>query len=736
MTSICHRRYFLVGLLAVTSVKAQTGTTLGGNVVTRTNVEYLADLTLDIRDMQDVIGNDDGRDAALAIYLDGKNSEPKVGTRFKLTELSTKLASNGVDKATPQFLFHLYGLSERDITRLSEHLTYADNFVQSAIRTGNLYAPTAALVLNIWMYATHLLFQGLQTCQKRVEADNPSQFDLGTAGFDEFIALWIGTGSNPGSATGASLYALAEESHTLFGGTSDESEVNSQIKSLYEQASAQLSIANVCTPDHPESTRIIWSIATQIISQMQVPLIRQLIVAILEKDAKKTEVYAMAVVPQAAQCRPSAYKRLRDYLMQASPRFDKTKIILRDLQDIYSCFGLTCDDIGTVVDDKGVDIPECIAANPRAPMAQYYPSTDVHSISQIDLDVLQLRILTSLGSFKYGKMWYLYGRNSPVQQSSENDPYQYYSLGDLAVASSRQAADPWYSDFVRYHDNNKYSDKLIRDTFDGTGKWDSSKSVAQRSAVITETSAFMVLYMHFIAQVNDAVNHCKGSGSEGEYDLTNPWDEVAALLIGSLEGTLEGGSADVEDGQLLWSLASRRAFQFQSLNGDGYAKVNARLEDLLYAGKGEIDAMGCTAFEKTVEQIKLVSLVPLIQSVLRYAIQNQELSPSSDSADLALGEVYALAILPIMEAVDPSSAVVVEENMIHQDGVQPTRDGAQAVADAMGNFAVAIGLRCSLLGYTSQAKPCRLHGGSAAPNAKPVLLTMMVASVPALSLLW
>ena len=352
------------------------------------------------------------------------------------------------------------------------------------------------------------------------------------------------------------------------------------------------------------------------------------------------------------------------------------------------------------------------------------------------MDVLQLRILTSLGSFSYAKMWYLYGRNSPVQRSSENDPFQCYSLGDLAVASSRKAADPWYTDFVRYNDNANYADKLIRDTLDGTGKWDSTKSVAQRSAIITESSAFMVLYMHLIAQVNDAVNHCKGSESEGEYDLTNPWDEVAALLIGSLEGTLEGGSADVEDGQLLWSLAGRRAFQFQSLNGDGYAKVNERLDDLLYAGKGEIDAMGCTAFENTVEQLKVLTLVPLIQSVLRYAIQNQEVSASSDSADLALGEVYALAILPIMEATDPSSAAIVRENMIYQDGIQPTRDGPQAVADAMGGFAVAIGLRCSLLGSTSQAKPCRYHGGSSAPNLKPVVWTTMIASVLSLVFLW
>lgn len=373
-------------ILAASLVQAQDdGTELGGGVVTRTDVEYLADLTLDVRDMKDVIANEGGADAALAIYLDGKNSEPQIGTRFKLSELSTRLASDGLGKGTPQYLFHLYGMAERDLNRLSDHLSYADNYVRSAILVGHEHAATAALVLNVWMYATHLLFQGLDTCQKLFEADNPAQFNLGTAGFDELIALWIGTGSNPGSASGDSLYAIAEEAYTSFGGELEEAETNTRIKSLYQEASSQLSIPGVCTEEHEESPRMIWSIATQIISQMQVPLIRQLIVAILEKDARKTEVYAMAVIPQAAQCRPSAYKRLRDFLLTETPRFDKTKVILRDLQDIYNCFGLTCDDIGQVADTRGADMPDCFAANPRSPLAQYRPSTDVFSVSDDSL---------------------------------------------------------------------------------------------------------------------------------------------------------------------------------------------------------------------------------------------------------------------------------------------------------------------------------------------------------------
>ena len=785
MTKIgCYYSLFAAVLLAGNSVvwAEEEGTDLGGGVVTRTDVKYFADLTLDIRDMQDIIANEAGSDAALAIYVNGKNSVPKSGTLFKLSELSSRLASDGVSKASPQYLFHLYGMAERDDSRLSENLSYADNYVRSAILEGNKEAATAALVLNVWMYATHLLFQGMDTCQKLMEADNEDQFTLGTAGFDEFIALWIGTGSNPGSENGDSLYAIAEEAYDLFGGVLDESETNTKLKSLYQEGSSQLSIPGVCTKQHPESPRIIWSIATQMISQMMVPLIRQLIVAVIERDVEKTKVYAKAVVPQTAQCRPSVYGRLKNFLLAETPLFDKANVILRDLQDIYSCFGLTCDDIGDVVDTRDVNVPICVAANPRAPLAAYNPSTDVHSVSRvdddfrfisganremifcylliwfyppshismplyllcdfkiatIDLDILQLRILTSLGSFHYAKLWYLYGRNSPVERKNEYDPFSYYSVADLALSSSRRVADPWFSEFVKYHDNNNYADKIIRDTLNGAGKWDSSKTVAQRSAVITETSSFMVLYLHLIAQINDAVNICKGMDSGGTYNLTQPWDEVAALLIGSLEGTQEGGSSDAEDGQLLWSLGSRRAFQFQSLGRDGHANINSRMGDLLYAGKGEIDATECTTLEKTATQLKLASMVPILQTVLRYAIQNEELTTPSESVYVALGETFALAIIPIMELIDPSSSAILQENMIFQDGIPPVRDGAQAVADAIGNFAVSAGLRCSVLGYTPQASPCRLHGGSAAPpSLRPmVLLTALSSVVLSLFFIW
>jgi hypothetical protein len=358
--------------------------------VTRTDVEYLADLTLDVRDMAQSFGAEGGSNIAMSIYMDGRNSEPQIGSKYKLTQLSTELGNIGVAKATPNYLFHLYGISERstDLIKLAENGAYADGYIRSAIMAGREHAPRAVLVLSMWMYATHVLYDGIMTCQKELEADNPSQFDLKGGGLDKFIALWIGMGQTPGSKEGNSLYALAEEADGWFDTGEDndlnESLVNKRIKLLYQEGASLLSLSEVCTKENPSGAKKLWSVVSRIIPQMHIPLLQMLIHSILEKDEQATQMYAMAIVPQAAQCRASKYKRLRDHLLTDYPKFDKTDVILKDLYDIYACFGLTCDDVGDIAGFYDVDIPDCVAADEDAPMAQYKPTTAVHPVSILD----------------------------------------------------------------------------------------------------------------------------------------------------------------------------------------------------------------------------------------------------------------------------------------------------------------------------------------------------------------
>ncbi len=340
---------------------------------------------------------------------------------------------------------------------------------------------------------------------------------------------------------------------------------------------------------------------------------------------------------------------------------------------------------------------------------------------------MQIRILTKLGSFHNAKFWYLYGRNSPKHRDSEFDPVKFHSLSDYAVSSFRQNAEPYYSAFISYHNDPNYADVLIRNTLDGVGKWDKSKSVEQRSAIITEGSAFLVLYLHLVAEINEAVKRCTNEAEENEYQLTHPWDEVAAFTIGSLEGQEEGGSTHAEDGQMIWGLATRRGYQFQTSNRRGYADVNSDLEDLLFAGKGEIDALQCDVLEKTAGDIKNKSMVPLLQSVLKYAISGTNLPADSSSADVALGEIFALAVIPIVKLYDEAAAEILEENMITHSGIKPVRGGAQQVADAVGSAASVMGISPRELGSTPEADPSLLYSGSS-PLSSGYFLSSAIAA--------
>mmetsp|Transcript_4087 Transcript_4087/g.9480 ORF Transcript_4087/g.9480 Transcript_4087/m.9480 type:complete len:740 (-) Transcript_4087:3220-5439(-) len=716
----------LLSLQIISQTRAQE-TDLGGGIVTRTNVKYMADLTLDIKDMTQSFGNSD---LVLDIYDNGRNAQQPSGLKFKLKELSDLMSSKGITEATPTYLFQLYGLAEEstDLNKVAQQFSYANNNVRVAITGGKDHAPQAALVFTMWMYAAHVLYQGIDQCQKMTEADNPELLDLGGGGMDEFIALWIGTGETHSGTDGFGLYALAQKAASLFdgGNIGGEAIANNAIKLLYHEGSQYLSVNGACTKDVSDTPKLLYSVVSRIMSIMYIPLIQMLIDSILAQDADLTVLYATAIIPQAAQCRVTTYNRLREHLLTGLPRFDKTEIILRDIQDIYACFGLMCEDVGAYMNTPSdVSFPFCTIAKSDASMAGYQPTSDVLPVAQIDLDIAQMRILTKLGNFKYAKYWFTYGRNSPVQRDSDNDLHSFYSLSDLAVASSRKNAEDIYSDFVAYFNDVNYSQKIIMGALEGTGKW-GLKSIQQRSAVATESSAFLVVYLHMIAQINDAVKQCKNEKSDGEYDLTHPWDEVAALVIGSLEGTQEGGATDGRDGQLIWGLNTRRGFQFQTLNDQGYSRTNSDLIDALWAGRGEIDALDCDRLESTAENIKRLTLIPLLQSIVRYAVLNEGLEASSTKEDLALGETYALAVLPIIDAVDENSGEVIRENMIHNDKLKPVSAGAQKVADAVGAAAVALGIKCSHLGSTSQADPCRNIESSSAIRQTSLIFPTLI----------
>lgn len=356
----------------------QVGTELGGGIVTRTNQEMLADLPLDIRNIDEQVAAGNG-EAALSVYLEGRNAESEPGIKKSLQSLVDELVNGFPTDATPNYLYHLHGLTDRstDTGPLSEQGRYAENYIRGALTSNNKNAGDAILVLNVWMYASHLLYNGIHTCQKLINADEQGLFTLGGGGMDEFIALWISHDGGAATGSGSGLYSLTNYAAGLFGTESGEANANTVLKELYHEGTVILSFPDSCKSNDERTVPQLWPVVQRMTTQMMIPLMQLLIDALMQEDTERVKFLALAVVPQVAQCRPSVYKRLKQELLANTLSFGRNRDIINDLQATYDCFGFTCADIGSYKVDQ---VPQCQDFPINYPMAEYTPTTEVHSV--------------------------------------------------------------------------------------------------------------------------------------------------------------------------------------------------------------------------------------------------------------------------------------------------------------------------------------------------------------------
>ena len=314
-----------------------------------------------------------------------------------------------------------------------------------------------------------------------------------------------------------------------------------------------------------------------------------------------------------------------------------------------------------------------------------------------------------------GENLYKYGHNSKLFRARPDDPIQFRSLQEMATTAQREDA-PWFTHFLEYHQNSYYADKIISDTLNGRGKWGSS-SREQRAEIVIKTVQYHVVFMFLLAQLADAIRDCDNDDANDNMGTVHSWDKVVAFYVGSQEGSTEGGSKDFSDGTLMWNLGNKRCTQFNTENSKGWSEVMSSIEDQFYAGLGELNAYDCVNLGHTVKRIAHLSLIPLMQSVVRYAIKNERHSWNSGSKDLAAGEAFAYSILPILNAYDPIGMAIVEENMVVEEGKEPVMDGAQAVANAFQPIMNQFGLECQFLGQSDGIDFCKKGTSSATKHA-------------------
>lgn len=703
--------FVLLPLLIVISCNGE-GVNLVGTTTTRTDVTDIAAITKDLRDMANHCSQGDTVNAK-KIYFEANSA------KFSLHQLATDEKYRNADIT---FAFQMLGMTGGNVEDTADeyYQLYLSKYVEYLFDEDQCELGTvASRALILWLHTTHKLWDIVRSC--RLKGDPYYDNDYNNLNNlitkpDEFIAYWIGgiEGGVMDGILGHSLFSDANvmadkfDTNLLSGG----SLVNWNIIEGYESLSGILSSGNACT--EPNSLAAMWPVVQKIQGQMLVPHFQKLIYAMLEENMEEVAIYSRIVVPQLIQCRNSNFKKLKEYFIDNEYHPNNFHASLRLLQDSFPCLGLDCEDIGVpskYYDDNAL---ECDYYDESyIPTLGGYPTTSlVGDHSRIDLDIYHIKLLTQFDNPEYwktAKFIYMYGKNSLFVDYYVDDDgismTQYRSLQSFATSLKRRNA-LFFNDFESYFGDPSYADSTIMFAFDDKGAW-GGKSIQQRAAVIFATLQAQVMFMHVLTELENAIDEC-GSDNRFEDDGGEfVWDQIAAYIIGSLEGSETGGSKDYDDGVQLWNLGNNRGIEFGRRNADGFAITNEEILTLLLSGKGQIESNGCVRLRRTAESIAHMLLIPVIQTVVKYAIANEFESPMSPDEDIAYGDVFAKSIIPVYNRYNAESALTVQRNMLSTDSFDKlVEDGPQAVADAYLGVADDFNIGCEYIGQSFEVDGC------------------------------
>jgi len=766
-------KFFLFVITIVCTCCTVGGTALMGLINTRTDVQHVADIVKDIRDMSenchigDII-------AAETIYMVGKNSPygDKPGLR-SLQNFGQETSPNITAMMNPSFAFQMYGLTGGDLDRIQDQsiISFADEYARRAFNEGECFqAVDASGIMSLWMQTSHLLWDVFLTCAADsgtgVSTENSKYYYL----LDSFIAMWVGSlQSATDSLDGHSLYTVAQKADRLFRNEKSIAHANVKIMESYQDMYSYLSLTQACSAD-PDTAMKIWHLSNEIMSFMMVPLIQLLIHSLYEEDQSAVKMYGSMVVPQLSQCRYSTYTYLQKAILENEIDSREFKKVYNALTSTFECLNLRCEDIGIYSTNTAI---KCLGDGASNKLARYPLTTKVRQVAKIDIDIHQMNMFMKFDSdiawdlaasiYKFGKNSHLGGwsnyisayyvdKNSEVSgnvaavldddemddvstisnylyddyvgddlasydddggfvddyslmdqidDDSGNGNLNFQSLRQMATTNERLIGD-YYSLFQEYFQDANYADTLIMDTFDGDGFW-GEKQREVRAAIISVTLQTSVMYMEVVTEMEKAISDCETSRGID----TREWDEVAALIIGSLEGTGAGGSDDFKDGELLWNIGNKRAFEFGRANLEGYAISNERVLELLFAGKGEISKFRCDNLKNTAKKIMHYLLIPVMQSVIEYARLNEGTKSMDGDKNVAIGEAYSYAVLPMVNKYNEDAAKIIENNMLVNSIKLMVDDGPQAVADAFNMVVYDFGIECNDIGKRFNVDTCK-----------------------------
>lgn len=507
----------------------------------------------------------------------------------------------------------------------------------------------AAIVMNVWMAVINELFQVKIQCK----ANN---VNMGLAALDKAAAMWIGEGQETGVNDGGHLlYSLTENAGERFDQDNAEAIVNTKIVDLFVEIQKDLR-AGKCN-DLTGYLNIRGQIR-RMVSLMTIPLIQNLIHYTMnvniEHGADWVELYALATIPRIAVCSPEEYDQTLhlDVLREMTPEYASQA--LAALERSYSCFGITCVDVGSY---RGGERAQCEDASGVSLVGYSSTREDIREKSYLDRDIKTIDVLMKFKAYGLALDWYEYGWNSV------------YNLQGLAknevIPPSSKAGKNMFETFSDYYGGSDFADKYIMKLMEEQAPYNAA-TTEQVRWLLTNYFSNVVMFFSAASAFQYAVDQC-GTDKETALDY---WDTGAMFYIGSMEGELpEGNTAG---GILLFSTAKDLCEEFGTCIDDsevgGSDIPEAMSNELLIAslnqGLQRIEAQQCDMLTDILtKDMFAVMPIPLIQGTVKYASFISTLAAGSDATSLAVADAFSRGILPLIDAADATSAGKIQAAM-------------------------------------------------------------------------
>jgi len=659
---------------------------LGGRFETTTDVQEFLNLALDASDMKET----DDLAAKKAIYRDGVKRDNEQNSDISLASLSLRASQDMMENPYFHMFRHAFlvlGDAEEGETEGrfdgSAIEQYGDTLVEDLFDLNVEGIETeAAVVLNVWMSAINELFQVRLQCKS-----NDMNKALGA--LDRAAALWIGEGQKDGiNDSGHLLYALTENAGERFDQDTGETTVNTEIIDLFVQIQKNIKADKCSDLDGYLNRR---QEIKRMVSLMTIPLLQNLIHHTINVESDHgsdwVELYALATIPRVAVCDPSTYndelqmdvlrEMTKDYIDQS----------LNGLESAYSCFSITCTDIGSYRGTR----PVC--KDPDGVTVAGYSSQrkDVKQKSYLDRDIREIDIFMKFKAYGLAVDWYQYGWNGLYN-------LQFLALEHQDIPKNTDDVNPYtFEIFQDYYESPNYADQFITSVFELKVPYNDA-SPEQVRWLLTNYLTYVVMYVNSASALEYAADQCVDGNKDSALDY---WDTGAMFYIGSMEGELPNGSDP--GGLLLFSTAKNLCEEFgtcvTSDEGDGdipSASANDIIVSGLKDGMQKINDGDCDAVDGILETILRAMPVPLFQGAIKYASYVAGLPADSDSGSLAIADAFARSILPLVDEGDNDSASSIEKALEFEPGKNP--GNFMDVMDALSSVISLVDVQCEQIG--------------------------------------